>query len=198
MLHGNPTPNSDRASVRSEEEEAHAFGQLVRANYGRLCNFVFHYVGSADAAEDVVQDTLVKVWRRRQQLDFDRPLAYLYQAVRNEAISHRRRQGVRQRVIEEIGQGDRPMAPDSGRLLERADLATAVAAAVDALPERCRLIFTMHREQGLTYAQIAEALGLSVKTVETQISRAFRALRTRLADYLVLAVILASAGSRVA
>ncbi len=196
MSHTDPIPVPDRIAAPPGADPARAFDKLVRAHYARLCSFVFRYVDSADAAEDIVQDMLVKVWRRQQQFDFQRPLAYLYQAAKHEAISYRRRHGVRERAVAELARRERPLAPDNATLLERADLAAAVAEAVDALPERCRLIFTMHREQGLTYAQIADVLGLSVKTVETQISRAFRALRIRLAGYLTVALALVSAGTR--
>ena len=190
MAPTDPSPIPDRPPARPGDDPARAFDELVRAHYGRLCRFVFRYVNSADAAEDVVQDMLVKVWRRQQQFDFERPLPYLYQAAKHEAISYRRRHGVRERAVVELGRGEQRLAPDNAVLLERAELAAAVAAAVDALPERCRLIFTMHREQGLTYPQIAEVLGLSVKTVETQISRAFRVLRIKLAGYVTLAFLL--------
>lgn len=64
------------------------------------------------------------------------------------------------------------------------ELADAIAHAVDSLPERARQIFTMHREQGLSYAEIARALGPSVKTVENQMDRALKLLRARLAPFL--------------
>ncbi len=197
MSQPRPSPRRESAASFSPESDAdRAFDAMVRAHYDRLCNFVYRYVGSADAVEDVVQDALVKVWRRREQLDFDRPLSYLYQAVRNEAISHRRKHGVRARVVAELTRDDTPAAPDSCRLLERKDLARAAARVIDELPERCRLIFTMQREQGLSYAEIASALGISVKTVETQMSRAFRVLRVRLADYIPFVVVIAGTGAR--
>jgi RNA polymerase sigma-70 factor (ECF subfamily) len=76
--------------------------------------------------------------------------------------------------------------------VEAADLATALARGIDQLPERCRLIFTMSREQDLSYAEIARILGISVKTVETQMGRALKALRSRLAGYLALALTVVS------
>ena len=62
---------------------------------------------------------------------------------------------------------------------------SAIDRAVDALPEQCRLIFTLSRRDGMTYGQIARALEISVKTVETQMGRALKALRTRLGVHLV-------------
>ncbi len=70
------------------------------------------------------------------------------------------------------------------------DLAAAAQRAIDELPERCRLIFLMSRREGLTYAEIAHALDVAVSTVETQISRALKHLRTRLGPYMVLSLAL--------
>src|SRR5206468_8950821 len=124
--------------------------------------------------------------RRRHTFEFQDPLAYLYQAVRNEAVSYRRRQVTQEHALVRVANAPAPASRDGATETEAGELAAAVAAAVDALPERCRLIFTMNREQGLSYAEIAAALGLSVKTVENQMSRAFKALRIRLTPFLGL------------
>jgi RNA polymerase sigma-70 factor (ECF subfamily) len=68
------------------------------------------------------------------------------------------------------------------------DLAAAADRAVAALPDRCRLIFLMSRQQGMSHGEIARALGVSLTTVETQISRALKRLRARLAPYLGIAI----------
>ena len=170
-----------------------AFDALVRAHYGRLCNFVYRFVGSRDVAEDIVQDVFVRLWQNREAFDIKDPLPYLYQSVRNRAVSHRRQTVVRKRwreQTESVAQ-ERRAASSAASEAEVGELADAVARAVDALPERCRLVFTMSREQDLSYAEIARVLGISVKTVETQMGRALKSLRARLAWYLPLAVALA-------
>lgn len=157
----------------------HAFDTLVRAHYERLANLAYRYLQSDAAAEDAVQEVLLKVWRRRRAVNLADPLPYLYQAVRNEclmALRRRRRWAMTALDAEEIaapaGEGD------------AADLQAAITRAVAALPGRCRLVYTMHREQDLSYAEIARLLGISRKTVENQMGRALRTLRERLAPYL--------------
>src|ERR1051325_8136694 len=76
-----------------------AFEALVRDHYGRLCSFAFRFVGTPEAAQDVVHDVLLKVWQRRHNFEFRDPLAYLDQAVRNETISYRRRQVTRNHAV---------------------------------------------------------------------------------------------------
>jgi RNA polymerase sigma-70 factor (ECF subfamily) len=177
-----------------QDDPGAAFDALVRAHYGRLCNFGFRFVGSRDVAEDIVQDVFALLWRQRGEFDVRDPLPYLYQAVRNRAVSYQRQQGVRERWRDQVSAGSADRAAEGGGAsdLEAKELAGAVARAVQELPERCRLIFTMSREQDLSYVEIARALGISVKTVETQMGRALKALRTRLAGYLGVAVAVAA------
>ena len=110
--------------------------------------------------------------------------SYLFTAVRNAALSYLRHQGVAKRLEQEAIPlfAPRPVAsPD--RELHVSELAEALQRAVARLPERCRLVFTLSREQELTYAEIAELLEISPKTVEMQMGRAYRALRKYLSPY---------------
>lgn len=168
----------------SPDDFEQAFDALVRTHYERLGNLAFRYLKSDGAAEDAVQEVLLKVWRRREMLRMDDPLPYLYQAVRNECLMMLRR---RQRwVMTELDTESLSPANDSSSDAVANDIAAAAARAVESLPERCRLIYTMSREQGLGYADIARILGISRKTVENQMGRALKVLREHLAPYLAL------------
>ena len=105
---------------------------------------------------------------------------YLYRAVHNRALNVRRHEKVVR--AREAQMAEPSFAPSSDQALLSAETARLVRAAVDKLPERCRLIFTLSREQRLTYAEIAQVAGVSIKTVETQMGRALRSLRASLAD----------------
>ncbi len=194
-------PELSHASAAAEVSEA--FDALVREHYGRLCGFAHRLVGSREVAEDVVHDVLLHIWRDRERFEFRDPLAYLYRSVRNRVISDRRRQTGRGRLLAEASEGGtiplhgRHDSEDPSEVVEGEDLASAAARAVDALPERCRLIFTMRREQGLSYAEIAQALDLSVKTVENQMTRAGKLLRASLTGYLSLALAVTSSAAEV-
>lgn len=171
-----------------------AFEALVREQYGRLCACAYRYVGSSAAAEDVVHDVLLRAWMQRERLGDVDLLSYLLQSVRNGAISSlrkRRAEGARdERLTAELS----ARAPASVDETEHAQIVQAVTAAIEALPERCRLIFLLHRDGGLTYREIADRLDLSVKTVETQMGRALRVLRQRLAPFLSVSLALLGGG----
>lgn len=162
-----------------------AFARLFQVYYAGLCRFVKGYVRSSAVAEDLVQNVFMDIWERRHQWAVRRSLkAYLYGAARNQALMYLRHEEVRrrskrqQRSLERVGEADVEVA------LYDKELQALVQHAIDILPERRRQIFLLSRRHDLTYAEIATVLGISVKTVETQMGRALGFLRERLAPHL--------------
>jgi RNA polymerase sigma-70 factor, ECF subfamily len=152
-----------------------AFEQLYRAFAPGLIAFATGYVGRP-VAEELVQELFLTLWRKRAELTIDTAVpSYLFTATRNLAIDALRRD---RRMVHwdpaVIGRIDDAAAPRETVLLDMLDLQDAI----NRLPARCRLIFTLSRQQDMTYEQIAHSLGLSVKTVEVQMSRALHRLRT--------------------
>jgi RNA polymerase sigma-70 factor (ECF subfamily) len=174
-------PHALTARIRAGD--ASAFQTLFRTHYGELCSFVHTQVGSADIAEEIVQDVLLRVWHNRSRLDPQQSLRpYLYRAARNHAINHLKRRRLEEHW-QQLSATASPAATSTDDAVRVHELSDAIGHAVAALPERCRLIFQMSRDQGLSYAEIAAVLGISVKTVETQMGRALKALRTSLAPF---------------
>src|SRR6185436_20152006 len=128
--------------------------------YARLCNFATRYVNSRETAEDIVQEVFLAIWQRNTQFEYAEPLSYLYRAVMNRAVMHLRQRRVRDRWRDQVvAVAQTEGEPADARIsddLELAELTRAVAEVIGALPERCRLIFTMSRQQDLTYQQIAQ------------------------------------------
>jgi len=166
-----------------------------RTHYTRLRDYVAGYVRSDEVASDIVQDLFVNLWERYDAGDL--PLltpAYLYTAARNRAIKYIRHRQVVARWEEHARHEPAPTSPRADDDLRTNELAAAIRSAIDQLPDRCREIFLMSREQELSYAAIAETLGISVKTVEVQMWRALKSLRNSLAPYLGIVVAFAEAG----
>ena len=131
-----------------------------------------------------MQDVLLEVWRRREQLGAeDSPRAYLIRSARNRALNHLRHLRVQQKSAPYVG-GRTEDAPEGASRLVEAELDAAVRVAVAELPPRCREVFELSRVHGLSYAEIARSLEISVKTVEAQMGKALRTLRERLAPWL--------------
>ena len=177
--------------IRDGEGSPHGrewFEALFRTYHAPLCGFVHRYVASPESAEDVVQDLFVAIWRNQEQWmskgDQIRPS--LYVAARNRALDFLNHGEVRARhreVMLHVERDGFDAGPDD--VLLYMELMAEVSEAVTRLPERCRLVFSLSRDSNLTNSEIAAMLGVSVKTVEAQMTRALRAIRDQLIPHLV-------------
>lgn len=167
---------------RFQAQDEGAFDSVFRAYYAQLVGVALGLLRERATAEDVAQDVLLELWRRRENIVLDTSLrAYLVRATRNRALNHLRHERViRLADPEAVG---RTEAPPADRDLMEQEIDAALAEAVHALPVRCREVFELSRGHSLTYAEIADVLDISVKTVEAHMGRALRALRERLAPW---------------
>ena len=135
-------------------------------------------------AEELAQEVFLELWRRRDMLASDSSVAgYLMQAVRNRALNHLRHLNVQKKSVVYVEALSEP-AEHADEHVHANDLRVAMTKAVAALPPRTREVFVMSRERGLRYSEIAEQLGVSVKAVEANMSRALRILREQLSAFL--------------
>lgn len=158
-----------------------ALEQLLRRYWHPLVRYGASLLRSVDAAEDIVQETFVRVWERRSDW---RPggsvPAFLYQITRNLALNERRRRRVRVRWLERVRGEDRAPSPPPTELLEVEERRELVQQAIQALPERRREVFILAWFHRLSYHQIAEILGVSRNTVSNHMTAANADLRRRL------------------
>jgi len=180
-----PPDQPTRASLEGVRRgDAASFEALFRAYCQDLIRFGHRYTRDTPTAENIVQEVFLKVWRDRARLDpTDNVKAYLYTAVRNEALKHLRHAEVERRHAQELAMAGDPVKTPEDEWHARA-AAGALHEAIARLPDRRRLIFTMNRFDRLTYAEIARVLEISIKTVETQMGRALEFLRGALLDCL--------------
>lgn len=141
-------------------------------------------VRDAAVAEELVQDVLLELWRRHDALTIDQTLkGYLIGAVRNRALNYVRHEAVRKKHAPWIT-NEMASPPAADDELVAGELDAAIRAAIAALAPRCREVFELSRRRGLKQAEVAAALGISVKTVEAQMGKALRLMRQRLAPWL--------------
>lgn len=161
-----------------------AYEAIFRQWYGPMVGVTTAILRDQGPAEEVVQDVMLELWRRRESIVLTQTLrAYLFQASRNRALNYLRRQRVETRGESTIAAG-MPTPDHADAEAREAELAVAISEAIESLPGRCREVFELSRVQGLRYAEIATALGISVKTVEAQMGKALRVMRERLAPWL--------------
>ncbi|HEY5744719.1 MAG TPA: RNA polymerase sigma-70 factor [Chryseolinea sp.] len=157
-----------------------AFQILFKKMYAPLCQFCMKFVKAREVAEELVSDVFYNIWKNRSRLIIASPKAYLFASVRNKGYDHLRK--IRNTTwcdLEEATNVPAGMA-DSQDMLVYEELNTTLEQSMARLPKQCRLIFALSREEGLKYREIAALLNLSVKTVETQMGRALKHLRSAL------------------
>ncbi len=151
------------------------FDILFKRYYRQLCLYAAHYLkGDIAASEDIVQDCFVKLWQQEAKRDITDKRAFLYTTVRNACIDTLRRQHPE---MTNIDPSDLEESISDEEAIDRSEQEAKVWETIDALPDRCREVFLMAKRDGMTYNEIAEALNISVKTVEHQISKAMKKLR---------------------
>jgi RNA polymerase sigma-70 factor, ECF subfamily len=161
-----------------------AFETIFRTWYAPLVRVATYILHDPAVAEDVTQDVLLELWRRRESLAFEQePKRYLMRATRNRALNHIRHQEVVARAAAR-DVSEEAHAASAPALVDAAELERAIAQAVGTLPDRCRAVFELSRRHHMSYAQIAEALNIAPKTVENQMGKALRMLRAALAAWL--------------
>lgn len=161
--------------------DENSFEDIFRQFFPALMAFAKKYLQDEDSAREVVHVVMINLWERRDAIDASEPLkSYLFKAVHNRCLNVLRD---KKKFSEELT-ADPFSDQDIQKEMEMMELHTRVNKVIESLPERCREIFKMNRFEGKRYREIAELLGISVKTVENQMSKALKILRDHLAGYL--------------
>jgi len=159
------------------------FEQLFRELFKPLSHFALKYVGDWDEAKGLVHEVFVAVWEKFDSLPPDTQYrSYLYTAVRNRCLNYIRDK----KTHLSFDKVPENLLVEQQTTLETSELEREIEMAIQSLPEKCRMIFELNRLEGLKYAQIAEKLGISIKTVEAQMSKALGIMKKHLREFLSL------------
>jgi RNA polymerase sigma-70 factor, ECF subfamily len=161
------------------------FEVLFHTHYSSLCSYANHFIKDIDASEEVVQEVMLKIWVNRDSLIITSSIrSYLFRAVRNGCMNVLKHIDIREeyKAARELDTRESQRSGEDEMIVS--ELEQKIREAIDRLPLERRKVFIMSRYDGLTYNQIAEKLGISVKTVENQMGKALKTLRTELSDYL--------------
>lgn len=169
---------------RMAEGDKEAFRFFFDKYYADLVNFVNLYLHNPLAAEDVVQDIFIWFWDKRNKIEIETSVkAYLIRASKNKSLNYLRGERRKLHFQEKLNQQDGagPELPDD--FLDAAQIRLLMQQAFDKLPGRVREIFLMGKERKMTYAQIAQELGIAEKTVENQMGIALKKIREQLRPF---------------
>jgi RNA polymerase sigma-70 factor (ECF subfamily) len=168
--------------IRKGDEAA--FSRLFDGYYSALCFFAAKYLNDIDLSRSLVQQVFVDLWVKREKIDVTSSVkSYLYRSVKNRCIDHLRKEKNTTGISESVENINKMPFRD---LVEEAELKDRLNTAINQLPEKCREIFLLCRFEGLKYAEIAQKLNISVKTVEMQMGIALKKLRKSLSDYQMI------------
>jgi RNA polymerase sigma-70 factor (ECF subfamily) len=180
-----PAPDWAPLVARVRAGDQTALGVIFRAFVLPLSAFAYRSVESRDTAAELVQDVFYRIWRGHAKWEVKGSLkTYLYRATRNRVIDFLRHEKIEGRwaersVREHAADPVRSHIP-ADEVMETQERVAALERALDALPERRRLVFVLRWREGLSHQEIADRMGVTVKTVENQLTRAIQALRERL------------------
>lgn len=157
--------------------------------YMQLLNYARSFLNDKDEAEDIVQGVFYQLLKKEEAIDVSKPLnSYLFTAVRNSCIKRINHMKIKAQYKENAVHFDTKSSNSTMEKVINNELENEFRNAINDLPEQCKLIFTMSRQSGLKYTEIAECLNISVKTVEKQMGKALKVLRERLKNYLPIHV----------
>jgi RNA polymerase sigma-70 factor (ECF subfamily) len=168
---------------RLRQSDETALHELFETYYRYLFKIAHSMLRDTDAAKDCVQEVFLRFWQKRTEIEVKTTLkGYLQRSIVNECLGLLRKKKNTLQFETQTALPDPAHSPLEH--LESDSLTVLVQAAIERLPEQCRLIFRLSRNEEMSYREIAEHLNLSPKTVENQIGKALKQLRADLGPWL--------------
>lgn len=164
--------------------------ELFKKYYKILRAYAYRLLGDKDMAEDIVQDVYYELWKKKEQLIMEEAIKfYLFRSVYTKSLNHlNSKEYTNQEPFEQSTEGRiqgiymQSQWLDQESELMYKELQTEINTIVDSLPEQCKKVFLLSRKYELKNWEIAERLGISLKTVEKHITKALSILRSNLKD----------------
>jgi RNA polymerase sigma-70 factor, ECF subfamily len=171
-------------TIETAQDFELVFEQLFKSHFKALHAYAYGIIRDESTAEEMVQNVFCRLWEKREQTIFNQsPKAYLYRSVHNESLNYLKHQKVKENY-QNFAARNNDVSEHAAAKTEHNELQWHLNKAMNELPEQCRTIFQMSRFEELKYREIADQMGLSVKTIENQMGKALRILRSKLVDFL--------------
>ena len=151
------------------------FEHLFNLHYQYILNYLYYLSGDSELSEDLAQDVFMQLWEKKDQVMDETVRPFLYTIARNCFLKSTRRNKYDLKFKSEYLEEHENESPEF--IMEMKEFDRNLQDAIAGLPEKSRIVFLMNRMDGLTYREIADNLGVSVKAVEKQMSRALSVLR---------------------
>jgi RNA polymerase sigma-70 factor (family 1) len=173
-----------------KEGDEFVFQQVFNQYHGKLYFFVFNKIKSDYLAEEIVQDTFIKLWKYRETLHESFSIStQLYRIASTTLIDAIRKKNTAASVIKEVQHLEtQPGQNKTQEMMDAKEMLLKIRGLVQKMPPVQRRVFELSREEGLSYKEIAEKLSISVKTVEIHISKSLKFLKSRLLIIVIMVI----------
>ena len=165
--------------------------ELFKEHYSILTAYANKFLSDLDDSREIVQDVFVKLFDKKDSIKIHTSIkAHLFTSVRNSClntIKQRKNHAEHHENIKYLSSG---LSMQADKILEQTELEHEIFKAIDDLPEQCQRIFKLNRFDGFTNQEIADQLGISKRTVETQISKALKTLRVKIGPMMAKLLII--------
>jgi RNA polymerase sigma-70 factor (family 1) len=184
--------NDDLISALQQGDEQ-VFEKIFKHYYQRLCSYANSILNDMDEAEECVQQMFLNLWEKKSAVTVTVSLkSYLYRAVHNAALNRIKHGKVRQLYADEYVRNTSEVTEHTNLPFEKNELQVQISKAISQLPEQCRMVFKLSRFENMKYQEIADHLGISIKTVENHMGKALKIMREQLRDYLPVIIAIMS------
>lgn len=173
---------------RLKQDDEVALSRIYEKYWEPLYLAAYHVIKDKQICEDIIQELFIKLWNKRQSIEITVSLkAYLYASIRYEVYRQIRTGAVRGDIYDDLVA--RLHTPACDGTIEYKELIAQVSTIVDKLPQKCREVYKLSREENLSHKQIASMLNISAKTVENHLTKALRLLRTSLSTEIIVLIL---------
>ncbi|WP_069660463.1 RNA polymerase sigma-70 factor [Arcticibacter eurypsychrophilus] len=177
------TPKTNIELIKEGNEIA--FEQVFKEHFKQLHSYAFSFLRDEIMAEEIVQNVFCKIWENRDQLKLNSSLkSYLYRSIHNESLNYIKHHKVKAAYelyyINHVEEGYH----HTEEKVMVSELEKHISLALLTLPQQCRTIFQLSRNDQYKYREIATHLNISIKTVENQMGKALKILKTKLVEFL--------------
>lgn len=163
--------------------DRNAFNILFEYYYSGLVVYANQFLLDLKESEEIVQDIFLKIWEDKEKLHIHSSVRdYLFKSIKNKCLDYLKHQKVKDKFVQ--AEKDYSSMDENYDLYVEHELRELINDTVEKLPTECRKVFVLSRIQNLKYKEISKELGISIKTVENQISKALKIFRNALKDYL--------------
>jgi RNA polymerase sigma-70 factor (family 1) len=182
-----------KLSLLLNQGDRKAFVEIYDRYYSLLYLYAYKKLKEREEAKDAVQDVFIALWNRREEIRFDISLSgYLYRSVRNRALNIFAHKNIESKYLASLDEYLKANHEGTDYLIREKEIAALIEIEINNLPLKMREVFLLSRTENLTYKEIAEKLNISETTVNTQMKRALKALRTKLGIYVYIFIFINS------